>query len=143
MRICSYLNFRGNALEAMTFYSKIFRTEPRYMTYADMPPNPDFPVTEKMKPLLLHAEVFIDKEQSLMLSDDVSPGESVMGNTLSLTLLLDDEAEQRRIFTALAEGGTVLMPLAKTFWSVSFGSLKDRFGVTWHLNMCREPEKKP
>ena len=76
-----------------------------------------------------------------MIADDMRPGEGVMGNALSLTLLMDDEAEQRRIFTALAEGGTVLMPLEQTFWSVSFGSLTDRFGVTWHLNLCREPER--
>lgn len=143
MKICAYLNLKGNALEAMKFYGKIFNAEPQYMTYAEMPPNPDYPVTENMKPLVLHGALSIDKEQSIMFSDDMSPGDSVIGNAFSLALLMDDEAEQRRIFTALAEGGNILMPLAETFWSVSFGSLKDRFGVTWHLNICREPAKKP
>ena len=95
-----------------------------------------------MKKMVLHCELFIDKEQSLMIGDDLRPGESVMGNAVSLALMLDDEAEQRRIFTALTEGGTVLMPLAETFWSASFGSLTDRFGVTWHLNLCKEPALK-
>ena len=142
MRICVYLNFKGKAKEAMDFYSGIFRTKPEYMTYADMPPNPHFTVTEEMKSLILHGELFVDKEQSIMLADDMRPGEGVMGNALSLTLLMDDEDEQRRIFMALAEGGTILMPLAQTFWSVCFGSLTDRFGVTWSLNLCREPEGK-
>ena len=142
MRICAYLNFKGNALEALTFYSGIFRCKPEYMTYAEMPPNSEFPVTAAMKKMVLHCELFIDKEQSLMIGDDLRPGESVMGNAVSLALMLDDEAEQRRIFTALTEGGTVLMPLAETFWSASFGSLTDRFGVTWHLNLCKEPALK-
>ena len=142
MRICAYLNFKGNALEAMTFYSGIFRSKPEYMTYAEMPPNPEFPVREAMKKQILHGELFIDKDQSIMIGDDLRPGEGVMGNAVSLALMLDDEAEQRRIFTALAGGGSILMPLAETFWSASFGSLTDRFGVTWHLNLCKEPAVK-
>ncbi len=140
MRICAYLNFRGNAMEAIKFYSGIFRTEPEIMTYAEMPPNPDFPVTQEMKPKVLHAELFIDKEQSIMFSDDLRPEQSVMGNILSLALLFEHKADQVRIFKDLSKGGTITMPLAETFWSASFGAITDRFGVNWHLNLCREPE---
>ena len=140
MRICSYLNLKGNALPALKFYGEIFRTKPEYMTYAEMPPCPDFPVTEATKGLVLHGELFLDKEQSIMIADDMREGEGIMGNALSLALLMDDAAEQRRIFTALAEGGTILMPLEKTFWTSLFGSVKDRFGVIWSLNLCEEPE---
>ena len=139
MRVCAFLTLRGNAKEAMTFYGEVFRSKPDSMTYAEMPPDPEFVVSEEMKPLILHAELFIDKEQSIMLADDLREGEGVVGNALSLTLMLDDEAEQRRIFTELSQGGTVIMPLAQTFWSALFGSLTDRFGVTWHLNLCKEP----
>ena len=139
MRVCAFLTFKGNARAAMNFYGDVFRSKPECMTYAEMPPDPAFPVTEDMQSLILHGELFVCKEQSIMVADDLRPGEGVVGNAISLVLVMDDEAEQRRIFAALAEGGTVLMPLAQTFWSVLFGSLTDRFGVTWHLNMCREP----
>ena len=139
MRVCAFLTLRGNAKEAMTFYGEVFRSKPDSMTYAEMPPDPEFVVSEEMKPLILHAELFIDKEQSIMLADDLREGEGVVGNAFSLTLMLDDETEQRRIFAELSKGGTIIMPLAQTFWSVSFGSLTDRFGVTWHLNVCKEP----
>ncbi len=139
MRICAYVNLRGNALEALQFYSGIFRTEPEYMTYADAPANAGFPVTEEMKHMVLHGEVFLDKEQSIMIADDLRPGEGEMGSAIVLTLLMEDETEQRRIFAALAEGGTVLMPLTHTFWSANFGTVKDRFGLIWHSNLCRKP----
>ncbi len=142
MRVCTYLSFKGRALEAMAFYGGIFRTKPEYMTYAEVPPTPEFPVGDDMKHLVMHGELFIDKDQSIMLGDDTRPGEGVMGNAVSLALLLEDEAEQRRIFAALSEGGMVLMPLGETFWSASFGSVTDRFGVTWHLNLCKEPPVK-
>ena len=139
MRVCAFLTLKGNAREAMNFYGEVFRSKPDFMTYAEMPPDPEFVVSDEMKPLILHAELFIAKEQSIMLADDLREGEGVVGNAFSLTLMLDDEAEQRRIFTELSKSGTVIMPLAQTFWSASFGSLTDRFGVTWHLNLCKEP----
>ena len=56
------------------------------------------------------------------------PGQ-VQGISLSLTVSQVSEAE--RSFAALADGGQVQMPLAKTFFSPMFGMLADRFGVSW------------
>ena len=49
----------------------------------------------------------------------------------ALTITVDSEAEADRVFSALAEGGQVQMPLAKTFFSPRFGMAADRFGVSW------------
>lgn len=138
MRICAYLNFKGNGQQAMTYYRGIFRVSPEDVTYSGVSPSSEFPVDRGSNPLIMHGELFIGKDQSLMFSDDTRPGKFHMGDAVSLTLVLDDEAEQRRIFDALADGGKVHTPLAKTFWSALFGSLTDRFGVTWNLNL-REP----
>ena len=43
-----------------------------------------------------------------------------------------------RVYGALAEGGTVVMPIGETFWALRFGMLKDRFGVSWMVN-CSKP----
>ena len=141
MRICVYLNFKGNGQQAMTYYRSVFRVSPEDVTYSGVSPSSEFPVGRSPKPLILHGELFIGKDQSLMFSDDMRPGKCVMGNAVALTLVLDDEDEQRRIFAALADGGKVLMPLAPTFWSASFGSLTDRFGVTWNLNLHKGQER--
>ena len=42
------------------------------------------------------------------------------------------------IFKALAEGGTVQIPIAEAFWALRFGKLVDRFGVPWLVN-CEKP----
>ena len=55
----------------------------------------------------------------------------------SIAIQLDDPAEAGRIFHALAENGTVTMPIQKTFWTVRFGMLVDRFGVPWMVNCER------
>ena len=68
-----------------------------------------------------------------MVSDGCAEQGSFQGFSLSINPA--DEAEARRLFTALGEGGQVQMPLGKTFWSPCFGMLTDRFGVGWMINV--------
>jgi PhnB protein len=51
------------------------------------------------------------------------------GFALSLNFATPPEA--RRMFDALAAGGKVTMPMAKTFWAETFGMVTDRFGTPW------------
>jgi PhnB protein len=52
----------------------------------------------------------------------------------SVSLNVDSVAEAERVFAALAEGGSIQMPLGATFWAARFGMLVDRFGVAWMVN---------
>jgi PhnB protein len=49
----------------------------------------------------------------------------------SLTFNAADEADAKRRFGALAEGGQVNLPLSETFFAQSFGMVADRFGLNW------------
>ena len=69
---------------------------------------------------------------------DVLPDRYQKPQGFSLTLGLKDEVEAERIFKALAENGTIEMPLQETFWAVRFGVLIDQFGITWSIN-CERP----
>jgi PhnB protein len=65
-----------------------------------------------------------------MVSDGDATGRpEFKGFSLALTAADADEAQRR--FAALGEGGQVVVPLGKTFFSPSFGMLVDRFGVHW------------
>ena len=69
-------------------------------------------------------------DTTILASDGRCMGQpSFQGFSLSLTV--PDDAEAERLFTALAEGGQVQTPLAKTFFSSRFGMVTDRFGVLW------------
>jgi PhnB protein len=77
----------------------------------------------------MHASFRIG-EATVMASDGMCHGKpSFQGFSLSLSV--SDEAEANRLFAALADGGKVEMPLAKTFFSPRFGMVADRFGVSW------------
>ena len=53
----------------------------------------------------------------------------------SVSIHLDDESEGKRMFEALAEGGTVTLPFEPTFWAKRFGMVRDRFGIPWMVNI--------
>ena len=78
----------------------------------------------------MHSRLAIDG-RALMASDvpQGHPHNGINGFALSLSYPAADEA--RRVFNALADGGTVTMPMEKTFWAEAYGMLTDRFGTPW------------
>lgn len=79
--------------------------------------------------MVMHAE-FTVGSTTLMASDGMGSGQPRFEG-ISLALSPADEAEAKRLFGALADGGQVQMPLARTFFSQAFGMVADRFGVSW------------
>jgi PhnB protein len=78
---------------------------------------------------VMHAALRIGETQVLMSDGNCNGNPGFQGFSLSITP--PDDAEAARVFAALGDGGTVNMPLGKTFFASSFGMLNDRFGVSW------------
>ncbi len=133
MLIQPYLFFEGRCEEALEFYRKALGAEvTMLMRYKD---NPEPPETSKAPPgsenKVMHANFRIG-DATVMASDGLCQGQpSFQGFSLSLTV--PNVAEADRKFAALADGGQVRMPLAKTFFSPRFGMVADRFGVLWMI----------
>jgi PhnB protein len=131
MLVQPYLNFDGRCEEALEFYRSALGAEvTMLMRFQDMPETPppgSVPTGAEKK--VMHASFRIG-DSTVLASDSHCTGRpSFQGISLSLTVR--DEAEAKRRFASLSEGGQVQMPLAKTFFSPSFGMLNDRFGVSW------------
>jgi PhnB protein len=80
----------------------------------------------------------LDVGANLLLGSDDPTGDGGPMKGQSVHLAVTDEAEAKRIFDALADGGEVTMPLAATFWSPAFGMCTDRFGVPWMVSVEAE-----
>ena len=131
MQIQPYLSFNGRCDEAIAFYCAALGAEQvMLMRFRDAPvPLDPALVPPDMADKVMHARLRIG-ESVLLLSDGGCSGEAGFQG-FALTLTVPDEAVADRRFAALAEGGKVQMPLAKTFFSPRFGILQDRFGVGW------------
>ncbi len=123
-----YLMFGGNCGEALKAYEAAFDAEVREIQkYGDMPPNPAFPIAEEDKQLVLHARITIDGAD-IMCADSVQRNECGDNMYVSVTA---GAAFVQKAWDALAEGGSIYMALAPSFFAALHGSLRDRFGVNW------------
>ncbi|WP_078382442.1 VOC family protein [Sutcliffiella halmapala] len=134
MSVDVYLNFNGNCRQAVEFYAEVFGTEaPQIMTFGEAPPNPEYPLPEEAKNLVMHARLQISG--SNVMFSDVFPGMPfVEGNNISLAVVSKNEEEVRSVFHKLQEGGKVGMELQETFWSKLYGHVTDKFGIQWQVN---------
>lgn len=131
MEVQTYLHFDGRCEEAIEFYCRALDARREMlMRYRDSPePPPPGMVPPGMENKVMHASFRIG-DSVVMASDDCTRTQTRFEG-FQLSLGVADGAEAERRFAALAEGGQVKMPLAKTFFSPSFGMVVDRFGVSW------------
>lgn len=131
-----YLFFDGRCEEAVEFYRKALGAEvTMLMRFKDSPETPTCGPVPGDK--VMHASLRIG-DTTVMASDGRCAGQpSFQGFSLSISV--PTEAEADRLFAALANGGQVQMPLAKTFFSPRFGMVADRFGVGWMI-LATQPE---
>ncbi len=131
-----YLFFGGHCEEALDFYKSAIGAEVQMlMRYSDSPdPMPPSMLPAGYESKVMHASFKIGSTV-LMASDGCGGEESKGFRGFSLSLALATEAETDLAFNALAVGGEVTMPLAKTFWSPRFGMLQDKFGMGWMITV--------
>src|SRR3990167_6299828 len=129
-----YLFFKGNAGEAMEFYKSIFGEDVEGMTYnaSNIPAPGGLSGDSWMHMSLSGGDV------NLMASDTTEASEK--SAKVSISLGGDDEEKLTRFFNALSEGVEVQYPLKKEFWGDTFGSLTDKYGIEWMVNISAKTE---
>ena len=78
---------------------------------------------------ILHARISIGDTE--LMAADIPNAEPM--RSAYLTLRQDTEPEAERVFSALSDGGQVLMPMQETFFASRFGQVRDRFGINWMI----------
>lgn len=131
MDVNAYLFFNGRCEEAVQFYQAALGAQVEMLMRNRDSPEPPPPGTlpPGSEDKVMHCSFRIGNT-AVMASDGCADGGPAFQG-FSLFIGAADPAEAERLFAALADGGQVQMPLAKTFWSPAFGMLRDRFGVAW------------
>lgn len=129
-----YLTFNGNCREAVEYYAEVFGADkPQIMAFGDSKPNPEYPLPEEAKNLVMHARLTISGS-TVMFSDTFPGSPFTQGNNITLAIVSKDIDEIKSVFNKLKEGGTVGMELQETFWSKCYGQLTDKFGIGWQFS---------
>ncbi|MCP3385708.1 MULTISPECIES: VOC family protein [unclassified Bradyrhizobium] len=131
-----YLFYQDTCEAAFNHYAKVLGGKIEMMMRAsegpaDMQPSPG---REKM---IMHARMSLPGGNVLMASD-APPDHYHKPQGFAVSITVADPAEGERKFNALADGGTVTMPFAKTFWAKGFGMCVDKFGIPWMVNCPAE-----
>ena len=132
------LTFSGRCAEALEFYRTALGAETDLvMRFDESPtPPPSGTLQSGFERKIMHASFRIGGV-TLMATDGCDDQTKISG--MALALGLPTEAEDDQAFAALADGGTVTMPLGKTFWNPRFGMVTDRFGVAWLVSLAVAP----
>lgn len=133
MDIVTYLTFDGQCEAAFAHYERVFAGKILMtMRYGEAPGNTAPP---DVAARIMHTRLAIGDR--LLMGSDAPVGRFSKPQGFAVSVQLDNVADAERIFAALAEGGTVQMPIAETFWAARFGMLEDKFGVPWMVNCER------
>ncbi|WP_040206043.1 VOC family protein [Neobacillus jeddahensis] len=133
LRLIPYLVMDGNANEAIKFYEKALDAQVLFnQSFGEMPENPEFPLPAEAKDLVSHATLQIG-ETALMLSDTFPGQPHQSGNQVTICISTNDPDQARKFYDALQQDGQVQMPLQETFFSPAYGSVTDKFGVTFQI----------
>ena len=131
MQLNSHLTFNGQCEAAFKFYEHSLGGKiVTLLTHADSPIASQVPAERRNQ--VLHASLTIGNET--LMGCDMPPEYYQKPQGFSVALHVKDPEEAERKFHALAENGTVQMPIQETFWSVRFGMVVDRFGIPWMIN---------
>jgi PhnB protein len=135
MQLNPYLLFNGNCEEAFNFYAKCLGGKiVAIARYEGSPMGQSVPPEWSKK--VMHARLTFGN--AVLMGSDPPPGHQDAMKGFQVNINVSDPAEAERVFHALAENGTVRMPIQKTFWAIRFGMLTDQFGTPWMVN-CEQP----
>jgi PhnB protein len=128
MKLTTYVNFAGTCAEAFRYYEKHLGGKiGMMMTHGQAPDQSR--VNPEWKEAVLHARISLGGTE---LSAADIPNAQPMRSAY-LTLGVDSDLEAERIFSALSDGGQILMPMEETFFASRFGQVRDRFGINWMI----------
>ena len=134
MKVQAYVSFSGRCEEALEFYKKSIGAEVTGLMRWKDSQDKDMKGPPGYEEKIMNAAFRIG-ETELMADDGMGESKAEFKG-MTLAIGVADDAEAKRVFTALGEGGNVTMALMKTFWSSSFGMLTDKFGVPWMVNVA-------
>ncbi|NYV76398.1 VOC family protein [Streptomyces sp. UH6] len=134
--VSPYLNFDGNAREAMEFYRTVFGGTLELMRYDALDMGAELSPADAAK--IMHGSLESESGPTLM-GADVPPGTDYRpGSAVTVALTGDDAGTLRGWWEKLSSGGTVTVPMDRQPWGDEFGACTDAYGIDWLVNISTD-----
>ena len=134
-----HVTYNGNCEKAFDFYKTIFGGNySKVIRYNEMHQESGAPsVPAEVGNQIRHIELPLNNDTLLIGSDNAEHGspELNVGNNLKISITTDERSEGERLFNALSQEGTVKVPFGDSFWGSFYGSLIDKFGIHWLIEV--------
>ena len=130
-----YLLFNGTAEVAMNFYKSVFGGEfSDFNKFKDMPGGDKLSAVEQE--YVMHVAYPLSDGSTIFASDSLPLQNSTVtiGNNFQMSISCESEDEATQLYNALGKGGSIVVPLEKTFWNAYFGMVIDKFNICWMVN---------
>ncbi len=135
VKVVPHLNFRGDARAALEFYQSVFGGDMAIVTYENAGNVQDPSEADQV----MWGQVAADSGFRVMAYDVPSRMPWDLGENPFFVSLRGDTTEEITVYWAkLSDGATILQPLASAQWAPLYGMLKDRFGITWVVDVVSE-----
>ena len=131
MKASAVVGFKGDCEAAFKFYEQHLGGQPGPIFRYAGPPMADS-VPPDWRDKIMHSSIVVG--DLMLMGGDFLEGQYQAPQGFMLSLQMSDTTDAERIFKVLAQDGTVLLPLEKTFWAARFGQVVDRFGIPWQIN---------
>lgn len=129
----THINLRGAAREALEAWHSVFGGDLALVTYKDAVNDFDPAQAEQ----IMWGQVVSENGFHVMAHDMPNAMAWSQGeNAYYVSVRGDTVNEISDYWKKLSQGSTVIVPLAASSWSPLYGMLKDRFGVTWVLDVA-------
>ncbi len=120
IQVSPYINFQGQAREAMEFYQRVLGGN------LDLQTGPEDRIVYWR----------LEAAGVLIIGVDGHPNfPPTVGDNMALAVGGTDKARLTEIFNGLAEGGKIKMPLTSQPSGAEVGWLMDRFGINWMVSI--------
>jgi PhnB protein len=133
-----YINFNGNARQALEFYASVFGGTLNLSTFADFGQQ-DSPDADKV----MHGQLVTEAGYTIMAADTPAGMEYQGLHGFGVSLSGDDGDLLHGYWEKLSASGTTTMPMQKQAWGDEFGMCVDKFGVPWLVNIGQPQAKVP
>jgi PhnB protein len=135
VNVVTHLNFRGDARAALTFYQSVFGGDVAVVTYKDAGNVQETSEADQV----MWGQVTAGNGFRVMAYDVPSRLPWNQGENAFFVSLRGEAAEEISAYwERLSDGATVLQLLAPAQWAPLYGMLKDRFGVTWVVDVVSD-----